>query len=189
MDYLVRPLQEAIARTISLAVAAVGLIVTAPLIVIVAALIKLDSPGPALFIQERIGLYGRRFKLLKFRTMIQAKETTSEWVSDNVDRITRVGQWARKFRLDELPQFVNILRGDMNLVGPRPHPVSNYRVFIGSIPYYGLRRLCGPASPVGRRFATATPTTSRKRPRRCGTTCTTSRTARYGSTCGILSTP
>jgi exopolysaccharide biosynthesis polyprenyl glycosylphosphotransferase len=134
-----RPRQEAIARALSVAVALVGLVIAAPLILIIAALIKLDSPGPALFVQERVGFYGKPFRLLKFRTMRVDKKTSSEWVCDNADRITRVGRWVRKFWLDELLQFVNILRGDMNLVGPRPHPVSNYELFSRNIPYYSLR--------------------------------------------------
>ncbi|MGH7823219.1 MAG: sugar transferase, partial [Candidatus Binatia bacterium] len=131
--------QELLTRAVSLVLAVVGLAITAPLMAIVAALIKLDSPGPALFVQERVGLRGRRFKLLKFRTMLPAEGTTSEWVCDNTDRITRVGEWVRKFRLDELPQFINVLRGDMNLVGPRPHPVTNRELFSSSIPFYSLR--------------------------------------------------
>jgi lipopolysaccharide/colanic/teichoic acid biosynthesis glycosyltransferase len=71
--------------------------------------------------------------------MTPRTDTTSEWVHDNEHRITRVGRWLRRFRLDELPQFINILRGDMNLVGPRPHPVSNLALFTKRIPYYALR--------------------------------------------------
>src|SRR5262249_1448810 len=112
----VKPRQEAIARAVSVIVALIGLIIAAPLILIIAALIKLDSPGPALFVQERIGLYGKAFKLFKFRTMKVGKKTSSEWACRNADRITRVGVWVRKFWLDKLLQFINILRGDMNLV-------------------------------------------------------------------------
>jgi exopolysaccharide biosynthesis polyprenyl glycosylphosphotransferase len=147
-------LDLALARTLSLAVAAVGFVVSSPLFAILALAIKLDSPGPVLFVQDRIGLRGKRFKLLKFRTMRTDGEKISEWARDNADRITRVGKWLRKFRLDELPQFVNILKGDMNLVGPRPHPASNFELFVLvsrnapecglPIPYYSLRSMVRP---------------------------------------------
>jgi lipopolysaccharide/colanic/teichoic acid biosynthesis glycosyltransferase len=106
--------------------------------------IKLDSRGPLLFVQARAGLGGRPFRLLKFRTMHPASGPTSEWARDNDQRITRAGRWLRKFRLDELPQFVNMLRGDMNLVGPRPHPLSNFDLFSRTVPYYWLRSLVRP---------------------------------------------
>jgi lipopolysaccharide/colanic/teichoic acid biosynthesis glycosyltransferase len=101
-----------------------------------------------------VGRGGRTFRLLKFRTMRPATAATSEWARDNTSRLTRVGRWLRAFRLDELPQLVNILRGDMNLVGPRPHPVSNFPLFVlamrntpdcgEQIPYYALRSLVRP---------------------------------------------
>jgi exopolysaccharide biosynthesis polyprenyl glycosylphosphotransferase len=133
--------QAAVSRLLSLLAATVALAITLPLIGLIAAAIKLDSAGPVLFVHERLGLRGRPFRLLKFRTMrpVAANRHASEWVTDNADRITRVGRWLRTFRLDELPQFVNILRGDMNLVGPRPHPVSNFALFAEKIPYYVLR--------------------------------------------------
>src|SRR5207247_9990291 len=109
-----------------------------------ALLIWLDSRGPTLFGQERGGLEGRRFKLLKFRTMHPARRATSEWARDNDERMTRAGRWLRKSRLDELPQFVNILRGDINLIGPRPHPVTNFDLFTRTVPYYWLRTLVRP---------------------------------------------
>ena len=137
--YWKSPPDLAIARAISMVVAAVGLVVTAPLMAAVAVIIKLDSDGPALFIQDRIGRLGRPFRLIKFRTMRVASGPHSEWVRQNQDRITRVGHWLRRFRLDELPQFINILRGDMNLVGPRPHPVANFGLFREHIPYYSIR--------------------------------------------------
>jgi lipopolysaccharide/colanic/teichoic acid biosynthesis glycosyltransferase len=111
---------------------------------VIAVAIKLDSPGPVLFRQPRAGRGGRRFELLKFRTMRPASGVTSEWARDNEGRITRIGKWLRRFRLDELPQFVNVLRGDMNLVGPRPHPVSNFEMFAAHIPYYLLRSTVRP---------------------------------------------
>jgi exopolysaccharide biosynthesis polyprenyl glycosylphosphotransferase len=135
---------EVLARALSVAVAATGSILLAPLMAIVALVIKLDSGGPVLFVQHRTGLGGRPFRLLKFRTMQPATSPTSEWARDNDRRITRAGRWLRRFRLDELPQVLNMLRGDMNLVGPRPHPVSNFDLFNGSVPYYWLRSLVRP---------------------------------------------
>ena len=142
-------LAQWLARTYSVAGAAVGLLLSLPVMAVVAAAIRLDSPGPVLFVQERVGYRGRRFKLLKFRTMRAASGTHSEWARDNSNRITRIGRHLRKFRLDELPQFVNVIRGDMNIVGPRPHPESNRNLFIlvsrntpqcgEQIPYYSLR--------------------------------------------------
>jgi lipopolysaccharide/colanic/teichoic acid biosynthesis glycosyltransferase len=121
----------------------VGLAVLAPLLAVIALAIKLDSDGPVLFVQERIGRGGRPFDLLKFRTM-HPGEQRSEWVQDNFDRITRVGKWLRHFRLDELPQLVNIMCGEMNLVGPRPHPACNQAAFLERIAYYGLRSTVRP---------------------------------------------
>jgi exopolysaccharide biosynthesis polyprenyl glycosylphosphotransferase len=132
-------LHLSIGRAISLAVSAAGLAVTAPLYPLIALAIRLDSPGPIFYMQDRVGLHGRTYRMLKFRTMCPLQLEASVWAGDNNHRITRVGVWLRKFRLDELPQFVNILLGDMNLVGPRPHPASNFGLFAASIPRYELR--------------------------------------------------
>ncbi|MBI3327693.1 MAG: exopolysaccharide biosynthesis polyprenyl glycosylphosphotransferase [Nitrospinae bacterium] len=129
----------AVGRAVSALVSVVGLVGLAPLLGLIALAVKLDSRGPVLFVQHRVGVGGKRFELLKFRTMHPVDGYTSEWARDNRDRLTRLGKWLRKVRLDELPQFVNILRGDMNLVGPRPHPVSNFQLFLERIPYYSLR--------------------------------------------------
>ena len=142
--------QHARARALSLLVSLIGSIVLAPVLGVIVLLIKLDSRGPVFFVQERVGLSGRAFKLIKFRTMHPVSRPKSEWERDNYDRITRLGRWLRRFRLDELPQLVNVLRGDMNLVGPRPHPVTNLGLMIlaarnlndltgDAIPYYSLR--------------------------------------------------
>ena len=154
-DFRTSRRQEALARALSLLVAVIGLTVLAPVLGLIALLIKLDSRGPVFFIQERVGLSGRAFKLMKFRTMHPVSQSISEWERDNRDRITRVGRWLRRFRaghslLDELPQLVNVLRGDMNLVGPRPHTVKDREMMIlaarnlseisgDAIPYYSLR--------------------------------------------------
>jgi exopolysaccharide biosynthesis polyprenyl glycosylphosphotransferase len=130
-------------RALSLSIAVLGLVLSAPLFLVLALAIKLDSAGPVLFVHDRLGRGGRRFQLLKFRTM-RPGCPRSEWVRDNDDRITGVGAWLRRFRLDELPQLVNVLRGDMDVVGPRPHPVSNAELFNASIPFYPLRLLVRP---------------------------------------------
>jgi lipopolysaccharide/colanic/teichoic acid biosynthesis glycosyltransferase len=120
---------ELCARGLSLVAAAVTLVLMMPLFGLIALAIKLDSPGPVLFAQRRVGAFGQPFTLLKFRTMRDGLRRRSEWAGDNLDQVTRLGRWLRRFRLDELPQFINILRGEMNLVGPRPHPVSNLALF------------------------------------------------------------
>ncbi len=125
--------------------AGLALVLASPLLILAAVVIKLDSAGPVFFVQERIGLGGRAFRLFKFRTMREGTTSRkSEWVSDNANRITRVGRWLRRFRLDELPQLINVVRGEMNVVGPRPHPVSNYELFLRYIPYYEFRSLVRP---------------------------------------------
>jgi exopolysaccharide biosynthesis polyprenyl glycosylphosphotransferase len=120
-----------IKRGLDIVLATLGIVVTAPLMVAVAVAIKLTSPGPAIFRQERCGLNGRKFSFYKFRSMCtDAEERYHEVVHlsqrslatkiPNDPRLTRIGRTLRKFSLDELPQLVNVLRGDMSLVGPRP---------------------------------------------------------------------
>ncbi len=136
-------------RLLSLGFAGVGLILLAPIMLLIALLIRIDSAGPILFIQNRSGMAGRSFRLFKFRTMLISDKQESEWEEGNFHRITRVGRWLRKTRLDEIPQFLNIVIGDMNIVGPRPHPASNLDLFVLAarntsdsgfpIPYYAIR--------------------------------------------------
>jgi lipopolysaccharide/colanic/teichoic acid biosynthesis glycosyltransferase/protein involved in polysaccharide export with SLBB domain len=116
---------QAVSRGVSLLVALLALIPCAPLMAIVALAIKLDSKGPVFFRQQRAGSGGKPFTLVKFRTMQHGGTRRSEWEGDNRDAVTRVGKFLRAFRIDDVPQFINIIRGDMNLIGPRPHPVSN----------------------------------------------------------------
>ncbi|MGQ9687940.1 MAG: sugar transferase [Desulfobaccales bacterium] len=105
---------------VELALAAAGFLITAPLFLLIAAAIKLDSPGPVSFRQRRLGKDGKPFFILKFRTMYQNAENGSpKWASSSDPRITRVGRLLRKVRLDELPQLINILKGEMSLIGPR----------------------------------------------------------------------
>lgn len=139
----------AMRRGFSGLVAFLGLLGTAPLFGLIALAIKADSPGPVFFAQRRIGLHGKPFTLLKFRTMHAMENPPSEWVRDNGHRITWIGGWLRRFWLDELPQLLNILRGEMDLVGPRAHPWSNFELLAlvsrnvpecgEPVPYYALR--------------------------------------------------
>lgn len=132
-------LLKATQRVLSFTAAVILLALFAPVLAIIAVAIRIDSGGPILFRQTRLGKGYRPFQLTKFRTMKPVEQPRSEWVRDNSERITRVGTWLRRLRLDELPQLVNVIRGDMNLVGPRPHPVGNLQLFRTSIPYYALR--------------------------------------------------
>jgi lipopolysaccharide/colanic/teichoic acid biosynthesis glycosyltransferase len=108
-------------RTFDMALALVGLVLTAPLLALIALLVRVDSRGPVLFKQERVGKDGRPFRILKFRTMVQGAAALGPRLTRKRDpRITRVGQVLRWLKLDELPQLFNVLRGDMSFVGPRP---------------------------------------------------------------------
>lgn len=108
-------------RAVDLAVAGVLLVILAPLLVAVAIVVRLDSPGPALFRQRRVGRASSEFTILKFRTMrVGTPDLASHLMGPGSDRVTRVGRWLRRTSLDELPQLLNVLAGDMSLVGPRP---------------------------------------------------------------------
>jgi len=112
---------EAAKRVLDFTVAALGLLLLAPLFVLIALAIKLDSPGSVFFAHTRVGRYGRPFKVLKFRTMVQdAPKRGSAITAEDDPRVTRVGKILRKTKLDELPQLWNVLKGEMSLVGPRP---------------------------------------------------------------------
>ncbi|MEN6465285.1 MAG: TIGR03013 family XrtA/PEP-CTERM system glycosyltransferase [Syntrophaceae bacterium] len=127
-------------RGLSLAFALAGLLLFAPVAAVTAVLVKLDSPGPTLYRQERVGQGGRPFTLFKFRSMrIDAEEGGPAWASPNDPRTTRVGRWIRKFRLDEIPQLWNVLRNDMALVGPRPERPHFVDILNREVPYYGQR--------------------------------------------------
>jgi len=116
-----RRTQEGVKRGLDVLLAALGLALLAPLFLLVALAVKLDSPGPVFYRGARVGRYGRRFAMFKFRTMVAEAESRgpSSTASDD-RRITRVGALLRRYKLDELPQLINVLRGEMSLVGPRP---------------------------------------------------------------------
>lgn len=133
-------MQRMIKRVFDVLVSAAAIIVMSPVMLITAAAVKISSKGPAFYIQERVTRGGRKFKLYKFRTMIQnAEEATGPMLSvENDDRITPIGSILRKLRIDELPQFINVLKGDMSVVGPRPerpHFVEQYKKEIPGYEY------------------------------------------------------
>jgi lipopolysaccharide/colanic/teichoic acid biosynthesis glycosyltransferase len=108
-------------RLFDLLLAGVGLLALSPLLLLIALWIRLDSPGPALFRQERVGRFGVPFRIHKFRTMTHAALPTGPQITVGADaRITRAGRWLRRYKLDELPQLFDVLRGAMSIVGPRP---------------------------------------------------------------------
>lgn len=127
-------------RLLDTAISLLGLILFSPLMLLIALAVKLTSPGPVLYRQERAGLHGRPFTLYKFRTMFADSETGGPEFSRPADpRITRVGRFLRRFRLDELPQFYNVLINEMSLIGPRPERPCFVRELIEKIPFYAER--------------------------------------------------
>jgi len=141
---------ELIKRLADVAVALVGLVFTLILFPLVALMIKLDSPGPVIFKQQRVGRNNRVFEIYKFRTMRvlnpdgSAETAGAQWATSGDERITRVGRWLRKTRIDELPQLWNVLRGEMSFVGPRPERPEFVALLSQKLPYYNMRHLIKP---------------------------------------------
>jgi exopolysaccharide biosynthesis polyprenyl glycosylphosphotransferase len=135
-----------IKRIMDVVVAVIGLVVTLPVTLLAALLIKLDSKGPVLYRQRRSGLDGISYTLLKFRTMKQDAEAQSGavWAGSLDARVTRIGKFLRKWRVDEIPQLINVLRGEMSLVGPRPERPEFVDTLAGAIPFYKERLLVPP---------------------------------------------
>lgn len=151
--------KDFVCRVLNVVVACVGLVLTAPLLLVIAAAIKLTSRGPVIFSQQRVGLDRRRsealyptprrnldmggriFTIYKFRTMHVRREVDAEvWASQDDPRVTAVGRWLRATRLDELPQFVNVLKGDMNIVGPRPEQPRIFEELCAEVGRYRHRQ-------------------------------------------------
>ncbi|BAY12880.1 sugar transferase [Calothrix sp. NIES-2098] len=132
-------------RLVDLILAGLLLIFLFPLMLLAIVAIKLDSPGSVFYSQVRTGLYGKPFRVYKFRSMYQdAEKRGAQWASQRDPRITRVGYWLRVLRIDELPQIFNVLRGDMSLIGPRPERPEFDVKLKEAIPYYELRYLVKP---------------------------------------------
>jgi sugar transferase (PEP-CTERM system associated) len=125
--------------------ALIGIVLAGPIMLLTALAIRLESPGAALYCQERVGENGRVFTLCKFRSMrIDAEQGTPVWAKDHDDRVTRVGRFIRLTRLDELPQFWNVLRGEMSFVGPRPERPFFVQQLAEEIPFYMMRHAVKP---------------------------------------------
>lgn len=138
-DYHMTDAELCIKRAFDIAVSAGGLVLLSPLFAIIALQIKISSRGPVFYSQERIGRYGLPFRIYKFRTMIEhAEEGTPQLTRDDDPRITKIGHWLRKYRLDELPQLWNILCGEMSVVGPRPERQYFINRIMTEAPYYCL---------------------------------------------------
>ena len=133
-------------RVVSLLASLLLLIPISPILLVAAILIKIDSPGPVFYRQERMGKGGKIFRIIKFRSMRQDAEGEGgpRWATENDPRITRLGRILRISRLDEVPQVINVLKGDLNLVGPRPERPAFVELLEKAIPYYSIRHTVRP---------------------------------------------
>ncbi len=132
-------------RVFDVVISMIGIALSSPLMILTAVAIRIESPGPVIYTQERVGFQGRRFKIFKFRSMRPDAETDGAvWAGENDPRVTRVGRIIRKLRIDETPQFFNILRGEMSLIGPRPERPEFVEQLEKRIPYYSERHLVKP---------------------------------------------
>lgn len=137
---LMSPWEETMKRILDVAVSSVVLIVGMPVWVLIALIVKLESPGQIFYKQERVGKDGERFNIIKFRSMREdAEKAGPQWAHKKDPRITRVGKWLRKLHFDEVPQFVNVLNGNMSLVGPRPERPMFVESLSKEIPLYTRR--------------------------------------------------
>jgi sugar transferase (PEP-CTERM system associated) len=136
-----RRLKRALDVLISLAL----LVPAAPVMLLTAIIVRLESPGPVIYRQERVGLHEKEFTVYKFRSMCaDAERNGAVWAGANDSRVTRFGRFIRKVRIDELPQIWNVLKGDMSFIGPRPERMAFVRTLKQNIPYYGLRHTVKP---------------------------------------------
>lgn len=130
-----RMVYRKIKRILDIILSLIGLIIISPLLIIVAIAIKLESKGPIIFKQDRLGLYGEVFKIYKFRSMCVGAEKGGVYETKGDSRVTRIGKFIRKTSIDEFPQFFNIIKGDMSIIGPRPTltyhpwPLAEYTEF------------------------------------------------------------
>jgi sugar transferase (PEP-CTERM system associated) len=143
--FRLKPSQQIARRFVSTLTAAIGLLLFLPFFPIVLLMVRLSSPGPIFFKQTRVGLGGRNFSVYKFRTMrTDAEVEGAKWATKNDPRVTNVGRFMRKTRLDEVPQLWNVLRGDMGFVGPRPERPEFVPWLSEQIPYFNMRHMIRP---------------------------------------------
>ena len=141
----VKASQQILRRIVSITVSFIGLAICLPFIPFIILAVRLSSPGPIFYRQTRVGLRGRPFSVIKFRTMRQdAEEQGAVWATQNDPRITSLGKFMRTTRLDEIPQLWNVLRGEMGFVGPRPERPEFVQWLAGEIPFYELRHMIRP---------------------------------------------
>ncbi|MRX73671.1 exopolysaccharide biosynthesis polyprenyl glycosylphosphotransferase [Bacillus lacus] len=127
-------------RILDLSLALIGLVLAIPVVLITMLLIRLESPGSPLFLQERVGLKGHTFNVMKLRSMrFDAEKNGAQWAEKNDPRVTRIGAFIRKTRIDELPQLINVLKGDMSMIGPRPERAVFAEEFEKDIPGFSQR--------------------------------------------------
>jgi Undecaprenyl-phosphate glucose phosphotransferase len=140
-DSSLRGINRAVKRVVDVVISGLVLILSSPLLLLQALLIKITDPsGPVLYFQERVGLDGRPFTVIKFRSMkATSEETGPGWTVKNDPRRTRLGTFMRRYSLDELPQFINVLMGDMSIVGPRPEQIHKVEEFSQKYPRYSRR--------------------------------------------------
>ena len=143
IDYREKRVYNLVKRLVDLLFGLIGFLIFIITLPVLAALIKFTSKGPVFFVQERVGLHGRLFKVFKYRTM-NTGTPTNTWTSVNDPRITRFGRFLRQARLDELPQFVNLIMGNMSLVGPRPEQRHIVGELKRVVPFYDERHLVKP---------------------------------------------
>jgi sugar transferase (PEP-CTERM system associated) len=139
-------IRRTLKRIFDVLISSLLLLVTAPIMFVAAVAIRLDSRGPVIYRQERVGLHGRSFTCLKFRSMVvdAERDGVARWASRNDSRVTRVGRFIRDTRIDELPQLFSVLKGDMSMVGPRPERPSFVSTLREQIPFYDLRHTVKP---------------------------------------------
>lgn len=132
-------------RVLDVTLALIALLLSLPLLALIAVVVVLDSEGPAIFHQRRIGQHGKVFNIYKFRTMHVLEDGANVMQATRNDfRTTSVGRFLRRFSIDELPQLLNVMKGEMSLVGPRPHAVAHDQYYSQTVPSYVLRFYCKP---------------------------------------------